>query len=136
MTYAVAAALQKAVYEALSNDTEISGLVGGAIFDAVPSGLLPETFISLGSEQVRDASDGTGNGAVHRLDVQVRTQNPGFATAKALAVAVSDALHNADLALERGRLVYLRFLRAEARRVDQSAGREIRMQFSARVDDE
>lgn len=135
MTYALSVALQRSLFERLAGDATLVSLVGTAIFDAVPSGALPETFISLGSEQVRDASDQTGNGAVHRIDVSVRTQKPGYAGAKAIAVAVSDALHNADLTLERGRLVYLRFLRAEARRVDQSAGREIRMQFSARVDD-
>jgi hypothetical protein len=135
MTYAVSAALQKALFEHLSSDPALSGLVGSAIFDAVPAGALPETFVSLGSEQVRDASDKTGDGALHRIQVTVRTQKPGFAGAKTIAVAISDALHNADLSLERGRLVYLRFVRADARRVDQSAGREIRMQFSARVED-
>lgn len=136
MTYALSAALQKSLYQRLTNDATLATMVGTAIYDAVPVGALPETFVSLGSEQVRDASDQTGSGAVHRIDISVRTQKPGYAGAKAIAVAISDALHNADLSLERGRLVYLRFLRAEARRVDQSAGREIRMQFSARVDDQ
>jgi hypothetical protein len=136
MTYAVSAALQRAVFARLAGDPALSALVGASIFDAVPVGTLPETFVSLGSERVRDASDGTADGALHRIDVSVRTQLPGFADAKAIAVAVSDALHNADLSLERGRLVYLRFLRAEALRVNQGAGREIRMQFGARVDDQ
>jgi hypothetical protein len=136
MTYAVSAALQQAVFERLTGDPAVSALVGTSIFDAVPVGLVPETFVSLGSERVKDASDGSGEGAVHRIEVSVRTQKPGFAGAKAIAVAVSDALHNADLSLVRGRLVYLRFLRAEALRVDKGAGREIRMQFGARVDDQ
>ncbi|MFK7870269.1 MAG: DUF3168 domain-containing protein [Roseobacter sp.] len=136
MTYALSAALQASVYQKLSNDGSVTGLVGDEIYDALPGGSLPETFISLGSEQVRDASDKTANGAIHRIDVTVRTQKPGFVEAKRIAVAVSDALHNADLNMDRGRLVYLRFLRAQARRLDQSAGREIQMQFSARVDDD
>lgn len=136
MTYALSAALQASIYAKLSGDNVVAGLVGDAIYDALPGGALPETFISLGSEQVRDASDKTANGAVHRIDVSVRTQKPGFSEAKRIAVAVSDALHHADLTMDRGRLVSLRFLRAQARRLDQSAGREIRMQFSARVDDD
>ncbi|MEM6887158.1 MAG: DUF3168 domain-containing protein [Pseudomonadota bacterium] len=136
MSYAVSAALQKAVFQRLSGTPALTVLVGQAIYDAVPTGSLPETFVSLGAEQVQDASDQTGDGALHRIDVSVRTQRPGFAEAKAIAVAISDALHNADLSLERGRLVYLRFLRGEARRVDQSAGREVRLRFGARVDDQ
>lgn len=135
MTYAVSSALQKSVFERLASDPSITAKVGSAIYDAVPVGEFPETFISLGAEQVRDASDQTGSGAVHRIDISVRTERPGFAAAKGIAVAVSDALHNADLTLERGRLVYLRFLRADARMTGRGSSREIRMQFNARVDD-
>jgi hypothetical protein len=129
-------ALQAAIYAALTADPVLDGLLGGAIYDAVPAGALPPTYVSLGLEQVRDASDQTGDGALHRVDVSVITTEPGFAGAKAVAAAVSDALHGADLALNRGRLVYLRFDRAQALRIDDRSGREIRLRFSARVEDE
>lgn len=135
MTYAVSAALQSAVYSALSNDAALALLVGGEIYDALPTGTLPETYVSLGREEVRDASDQSGDGAVHRFEVSVVTTQPGFAQAKEVAGAVSDVLHNADLTLARGRLVFLQFDRAEARRIDRRATREIVMRFRARVDD-
>lgn len=135
MTYALSAALQSAVYAALSEDLALSALVGNDIYDAVPTGKLPDTYVSLGREEVRDASDQTGAGALHRFDVSVITSQPGFAHAKEVAAAVSDALHNADLSLSRGRLVFLRFERAEARRIDRRANREILLRFRARVDD-
>lgn len=136
MSYAMSGALQAAIYETLVNDTNLGGLVGTDIYDAVPNGEMPETYVSLGIEQVRDASDQTGNGALHTVEISVITTKPGFAGAKAVATAISDALHDSDLTLSRGRLVFLRFQRADARRIDSNAGRQIRMRFRARVEDE
>lgn len=135
MSYAVSGALQAAIYDALLNDASLGALIGANVFDALPAGKLPDTYVRLGGEQVRDASDQTGDGAVHTVDVLVITAQPGFAGAKTIAAAISDALQDADLTLNRGRLVYLRFQRAEARRTDKNAVREIRMRFRARVED-
>ncbi|WP_299962042.1 DUF3168 domain-containing protein [uncultured Roseobacter sp.] len=135
MSYAMSGALQAALYDALIADETLGGLVGAQIYDAIPTGALPETYVSLGREQARDASDQTGDGALHTVEVLVITTQPGFAGAKAVAAAVSDALHDADLALARGRLVFLRFQRAEARRIERNSTREIRMRFRARVED-
>lgn len=136
MSYAISGALQAAIYDALISDTTVDNLITGHVYDAVPGGTVPETYVSLGREQVRDASDQTGDGALHDIEISVITTQPGFAGAKAVAAAVSDVLHDADLTLSRGRLVFLRFQRAQARRIDANAGREIRMRFRARVDDE
>ncbi len=136
MSYSMSGALQAALYTALIEDTDLMGLVGSDIYDAVPTGTLPETYVSLGREQVRDASDQSGNGALHRLEISVITTQPGFARAKQVAAAVSDTLHGADLSLSRGRLVFLRFERAQARRIEASSAREILLRFRARVDDD
>lgn len=136
MSYAISGALQAAIYDALINDATLGGLIGTDVYDAVPTGTPPETYVSLGREQARDASDQTGDGALHTVEISVITTQPGFAGAKAIAAAISDTLQDADLALSRGRLVFLRFQRAEARRIDSNAGREIRLRFRARVEDE
>ena len=135
MSYAVSGALQAAVFEALSADLALGALVGGAVYDAVPAGSVPEIYVRLGSETVREASDGSGAGAVHFLTVSVITSSPGFASAKAAAAAVSDALHDADLTLTRGNLISLRFERATARRIDAASARQIDLRFRARVSD-
>ena len=44
-------------------------LVGGAIYDVVPAGEVPSIYVSLGPEDVRDASDQTGSGAEHRFAI-------------------------------------------------------------------
>lgn len=136
MTYAISAPLQSAVYAALGNDTALAALVGNAIYDAVPSGTLPAIYVRIGGESVTDASDGSGAGAVHRFTVSVITTNPGFASAKQAAGAVSDVLHNADLALSRGRLVSLTFQGASAARIDTVSARRIDLRFRARVQDD
>lgn len=136
MSFAMSGPLQAAVFAALSGDTALAGIVGGAVYDAVPTGDLPALYVRLGSEEVRDASDCSGAGAVHRIIVSVLTTSPGFAQAKAAAGAVSDALHGVDLTLSRGALVYLRFERATARRVESSATRQIDLRFAARVQDD
>lgn len=133
MSYAMAAALQAAVFAALRDDPVVADLSGGAIHDAVPSGPMPPLYLLIGPEEARDASDKTGAGAVHVFSVTVVSDAAGFATAKVLAAAVSDALCGAELVLARGRLVALSFLRARARRV--GGGREIEIRFRARLDD-
>lgn len=136
MSYAVSGALQAAVFDALSADASLAALVGTAIYDAVPVGNVPDIYVRLGSESVREASDGSGSGAVHFLTVSVITTNPGFATIKAAATAVSDALHDAMLTLSRGSLVSLRFDRATARRIESASARQIDLRFRARVQDD
>lgn len=133
MSYGITAALQASVYGALTGDAAVAALSGGAVFDALPPGSVPPLYVMLGPETVRDASDKTGAGAVHDFPVTVVSEAAGFAVAKALAAAISDALTGADLVLTRGRLVRMAFLRARARRVD--GGREIEVWFRARVDE-
>lgn len=136
MSYGMSAALQMAVYEHLQADAALTGLVGTAIYDALPVGELPETYVALGPEDVRDKSDVTSDGAEHRLIVSIVTKLAGFGSAKTVAAAVSDALDDADLTLTRGHLVGLWFERASARRSGPSGRlRRIDMRFRARVED-
>lgn len=136
MSYAVSGALQAAIYAALTTDVALIALVGNGIYDAVPAGAVPDLYVRLGSETVREASDSSGTGAAHFLTVSVITTNPGFASAKSAATAISDALHDAPLTLSRGNLVSLRFERATARRIDSGSGRQIDLRFRARVQDD
>ncbi|MEM0945811.1 MAG: DUF3168 domain-containing protein [Pseudomonadota bacterium] len=136
MSYGMAAALQEAVYQRLAADTALVTQVGDAIYDVVPPGDVPGTYVSLGPEDVGERSDQTHHGAEHRFVVSVVTDAAGFQTAKAAAGAVSDALIDAPLILSRGRLVGLDFLRARARRVRQGETRRIDLTFRARLEDD
>lgn len=135
MSYGVGGALQAAVYQRLQADSALSALVSGAVYDSVPPGPVTGTYVSLGPEDVRDASDQVGRGAVHEFTVSVVTDQAGFQGAKAVAAAVSDTLTGASLSLTRGRLVGLWFLAARARRVEKADVRRIDLTFRARVED-
>ncbi len=135
MSYGVGAALQAAVYQRLAGDGALDALVSGAIHDSIPPGTVTGTYVSLGPEDVRDASDQVGRGALHEFTVSVVTDQAGFQQAKAVAAAVSDALTGASLPLSRGRLVGLWFLSARARRVEKADVRRIDLIFRARVED-
>ena len=135
MSYGVSAELQQAVYQRLQADSALTALVGSAIYDAAPPGIVSGTYVSLGPEDVRDRSDGTGHGALHQITVSVVTDEAGFNGAKQVAAAVGDALMDATLILSRGSLVYLNFYRARARRVQAADVRRIDLIFRARVQD-
>ena len=135
MSYGVSAALQTAVFQALSGDVTLNGLVGNAIYDAAPTGTVPALYVSLGPEDVIDASDKTGQGARHEFVVSVVSDTAGFLTAKSVGAAISDVLVDADLTLSRGTLIGLYFVSAKARRVQDSDVRRIDIRFMARVED-
>ena len=133
MTYALAAPLQAAVFGRLAAHAPLAALVGTAIHDALPPGPLPSLYVALGPEAARDRSDQSGRGAEHDLVLSVVSDAAGFASAKAVAAAVCDALLAPGLALSRGRLVLLTFVRARAAR--DGAARRVDLTFRARVED-
>ncbi|MGB1235074.1 MAG: DUF3168 domain-containing protein [Planktomarina sp.] len=135
MTYAISAALQAAVYQCLINDAVVTALVGADIYDALPSGAVPNTYVSLGPEEVADASDKTGYGARHNFTISVVTDTSGFQSAKDVGGAICDALLDTDLTLTRGTLVGLWFDKAKAARTDNGTSRRIDLTFRARVQD-
>lgn len=134
MSYGSAVALQTAVFGRLTGNPTLTGLVGAAIYDAVPAGTLPETYVSLGVEEARSRGDSAGAVADHDVMVTVVSSAAGFATAKAAAAAVSSALEEPGLTLSAGRLMDLRFLTARARRVRDGDVRRIDLRFRARID--
>ncbi|APG47204.1 DUF3168 domain-containing protein [Phaeobacter porticola] len=134
MTYALALPLQEALFQHLSANPDLTAALNGAIYDALPAGALPQTYVTLGPEEVRDRSDRSGSGARHRMEITVHTDTAGFAGAKAIAASICDSLATASLTLSRGRLVGLWFERASASR-SKSGGRKIRLRFAARLED-
>lgn len=135
MSYAMAAALQAAIYQRLRGSSDLDALVGEAVFDAVPAGAAPGLYLLIGPEEVIDRSDKSGAGAEHRFTVSVVSNATGFQAAKTAAVAVSDALADPGLVMSRGRLVGLWFLKAVAKRAGPAEARRIDLTFRARVEE-
>ncbi len=131
MSYQAAAALQAAIFGAL---TAAPALAGVSVVDAMPPGTSPGTFVLIGPEVAVDQSDGTGAGAEHRFAVSVISDASGFMTAKTVAAAVSQVLLAGGMTLGTGHLVSVNFQRAVAQRLDEGATRRIDLTFRARVD--
>jgi len=129
MTYALAAAVQGAVHAALTGHPALAGV---PVVDAVPPGGAAGTFVMIGAEEVRDASDATGAGAEHRVEVSVRSDAAGFLAAKGIAAACCEALEG--LVLAAGRVVGVAFLRAVAKRSEDGAERRVDLTFRVRVE--
>ncbi|WP_118134884.1 DUF3168 domain-containing protein [Oceanicella sp. SM1341] len=139
MTYAMSWALQKAVFARLSGDTALGALVGGAIHDAPPHAARSAdplaVYVTLGDETARAWDTADSHGCTHDFDVTVHSGAEGFAASKEVAEAVCDALVDADLALERGHLVALRFVQARAQRGRSPEKRRITLRFRAVIED-
>lgn len=136
MSYGPAQALQAAVYQVLSADAGVTARVGTAIYDEVPPGPVAGTLISLGEGETRDLSDQSGGIAEHRFVISVISDAEGFAQAQDVATAVSDALVDTAPVMSRGRVVSLRFMKAQARRVRAGQVRRIDLTFRAIVEDD
>lgn len=128
MSAAASLALQTAVHGRLSSALTVP------VLDALPSGTSPETYVLIGPEEIRDASDKSGAGADHRFLVSVVSRAAGFAAAKAVAAAVSQSLLSGGIVLGGARLVAVWFQAARAVRLENGALRRIDLTFRARVE--
>ena len=135
MTYALSGPLQTAIFSVLAGKTDLTNFVGDSIFDHAPSGQIPGTYLSIGEESVKDASDLTCPGAIHEFVVTVVSDEPGFSTAKIVAGHVSEALANSNPPMSRGRIVSINFMRARAQRTRADARRRIDLRFRIRTED-
>ena len=137
MSYAAGVALQAAVYQHLRTDAALTGLVGDAIYDAMPVEAPSGVYVSLGPEDATDAGDMTARGSRHDFVISVLSgsdESDGFGAVKEVAGAVSEALETGGLALDQGLLAGLWFLRARARRVENGGARRVDLTFRARID--
>ncbi len=125
--------LQTALYDRLSNDTALAAIVGTHIYDAMPAGPVPDLYVLIGEEAVKDASDTSGAGAVHELSVSVMSTADSFLTLKEAAVAIWAALQGSPLMPASGRMVGLWFVTSTAKR-SSTGQRKIDLKFRARVE--
>jgi hypothetical protein len=131
------AGLQAAVYQRLTGDVALGALVGTAVYDSplehAPDQIAPD-HITLGEETVRAWDTMTSLGATHDFTVTVHSGRDGFDVVKKIAGAVCDSLIDAQLSLDQGQLVGLRFLQAKAVRGRAPVKRNVTLRFRAVVD--
>ena len=137
MSYAMSAALQEAVFASLSGNTALTALVGG-IYDSPPpgDGTPPSgTYITLGDEVAKDRSSASHKGCTLDFEINIHSDFAGYSAAKEVAGLVVDALDWAELFLNRGSLLNLKFLKSRARRGVAPETRRIALVFRAILDD-
>lgn len=97
--------VQAAIYAVLSNDTVLTGMLGGShIFDAVPAGQAPP-YLVFGPATYRDWSTGTESGLEHELSLIVWTEPNGRKQAMEIAEQVLIALASLPQSLAENTMV-------------------------------
>jgi hypothetical protein len=116
MPTAASAALRAAVHDALSTDSALAALLGGAkVYDEPPrAAAFP--YVTLGETRIADWSTGSDTGEEHQLTLHAWSRQGGHAQAHMIAGALLQALDDAPLTLTDHRLVNFRFAVADVRR--------------------
>ncbi|MEO1504483.1 MAG: DUF3168 domain-containing protein [Pseudomonadota bacterium] len=142
MTAAFSWPLQKALIDHLRSDAALRQFLGrDQIIDAAANEGRPEGSaanapkIIFGDDDVSPWFDKTDRGALHEFTIVIRSGRRGFREVKKIAAAVSDALENPELALERGHLVRLQFLDGRFTRSDDDDQRQAELRYRAIVED-
>ncbi|RTL71922.1 MAG: DUF3168 domain-containing protein [Hyphomicrobiales bacterium] len=111
------AALQQAIYAALSGDAALRAALGAddRIHDHAPRGAA-FPYVAFASFSARDWSTGDTEGEEHTLVLHVWSREQGMRETETIAAAIRAVLHDAALALDGHRLVNLRHVATEIRR--------------------
>ncbi len=100
--------LQKSVYEALTSDTSVTGLLGGAkIFDSAPQAA-NYPYLTLGESVDPDWSLGSEDGPERILTLHVWSRSNGDKEANDIIEAIRSALQNGPVAVNDDQRVELR----------------------------
>lgn len=127
-------ALQKAVFEILSNDAAILALTGpGKVFDNRPV-RKAAPYLVIGAWRAVDWSSGVETGSEHIFEIEVWSEEAGRREVAAIAEAVRAALHDADLVVPGFHLVSLNHRRTRTGRERNSRFFAARIEFRAAIE--
>jgi hypothetical protein len=100
--------LQKSLYEALTDDGTLMGMISG-VFDRTPQGK-NYPYVTLGEGSASDSSTKTTQGMEYSVQLQVWSREGGRRQAAQIMENIYRILHDVNLTLEGHRLVSLRFI--------------------------
>jgi hypothetical protein len=124
-------ALKKALRNALTADTTLTGLLGGAlVHDEVPRGANPP-YIAFGEAVVSDQSTPLGRAHQSMLTLFVLSIEGSSRPASVIAARVETLLHDAVLTLDAHRLVNLQLVESQTRRDRNNEATRISLRFRA-----
>lgn len=125
--------VQVAVFDRLASDPAVLAIVGSHVYDAVPAGALPNIYVLIGEEVVKDHSDSSGLAAHHDIAISVISSVESFLMMKDAAAAITTALQAAPLSLSEGSVSAF-WTRGVASRRDAAGQRKIDLKFRLRVE--
>ena len=129
-----AAALQEAVFSALSADAALEALLGGArVYDGAPRNA-EAPYVHLGEITARDWSTASEAGREISFAAVAWSEIPGRSESLAIAERVQALLHDTAFDLDGYRLVNLRHLSTETARAENPEGRRATIRFRAVVE--
>lgn len=109
-------ALQKAIFDTLTNDAATLAALGGPrIYDDAPA-RTQFPFVTFGQSTERDWSTGSDEGYEHVITLHVWSRARGRKETQVVIAAARAALHDQELTLSGHRLINLRHEFSEARR--------------------
>lgn len=100
--------LQKAIFERLTSDTALTGLLGsGKVYDRVPR--RPSyPYVTIGRIATRDWSTATETGSEHTIRIDAWSQAHGERETHLVLAAIVERLHDQPLTLPGHRLINIR----------------------------
>ncbi|MGU3399801.1 DUF3168 domain-containing protein [Brucellaceae bacterium D45D] len=113
-----AVALQKALFDALKNDSGLAETLGGQrVYDGVPP-KTPFPYVTLGETASRDWSTASEKGGEHFLNIQIWAKENGRKRVLDIAAHIAARLDEWPIALNGHRLVNLTLSEMVARNTD------------------
>ncbi len=117
-----AAALQKALFEALKNDGQLIEILGGArVYDQVPP-RASFPYVTLGDTVSRDWSTASEEGGEHFLNIRIWARESGRKRVLDIAARIATRLDESPVTPDGHRLVNLMLTEVLTRAVDGLGG--------------
>ena len=126
---------QSELYRALKSDTELSTMIGEAIYDASPPlQQLPDLYIRLGNETIQNTSSKTHLGIEIIFEISVFSKMKGFSDVKKISSEIVKIVCNTEMELSSAKVVGLWFKKSQSYRQDRGNLRQIKLLFKTILD--
>jgi len=101
-------ALQTAIYSKLSNDSNLTSVLGASVFDDIPENT-PYPYVQLGEDTAIDYSTKDQTGSEVTVNVDVWSRYRGSLEAKNIMDRVHTLLHDSSLSVTGSNFINMRF---------------------------
>ena len=123
-------ALQSSIYSTLSNDNNLTQVLGAGVYDEVKEGAT-YPFVALGEETAVDYSTKDLVGGETTVNIHIWSQYKGSKETKQIMDRIHDLLHDSNLSVTGFNLINLRFEYSDIMRDPDGVTRHGVMRFRA-----